>query len=158
VTHRNRHGHSKTAIVLRKPKPAKMGAAQKKTTERKLPTDPVRIVLIDPTRHALENDDNENPNHGEVLTDIRHPRRSPRTLRPAQDPIRTRRTVDRKIPSLTNERILLELPSFAGSRIEIGLPRERLINFRMCCLDVRHHYHEPNEMPPPKSPSSATVN
>ena len=82
-----------------------------KPTERELPIDPVRAVLIDPPRHALENDDNENPNHEEALTDMRFPRRSSRILRPAQDPIRTRMTIDRKLPSFTLSRIEIELPT-----------------------------------------------
>ena len=111
-------------------------------TERELPTDPARIVLIIPTRHALKNDHNENPNHEEALTDIRYPRRNSRP--PAQDPIRTRTAIDRKLPSLTNERTLLELPSFALSRIEIELiTRTADKLYRLCCLDARHHYHEP---------------
>ncbi len=45
-----------------------------------------------------------------------------RTLRPAQEPVRTRPTTDRELPNLTNERTLLELPSLALSKTEIAPP------------------------------------
>ncbi len=109
-----------------------------KPTERELPTDPVRVVLIDPPRCALKNDDNENPNHEEALTDMRLPRQSSRALRPAQDPIRTRTTIDKTLPRLTNERTLPELPSFALSRIEIKLPT-RTTDYLEAVLPRRMH-------------------